>query len=326
MFPQYLEIQTQTLCNAHCSICPYTGVENEVYEGKNLIMPMETITKIINEAANYKQYVKRVIPYLNNEPTLDKRLVDILRLIKSKGFFVELSTNGVGLNQKLSFEIINEKLVDNLRISFFGGTKETYNSTMTRMDFGTSYKRIKNFCDLNNAKEKPIDLEIVYVLNPKDNAEYETRNLKELFPEENIHLFGYLDRAGNNKEKNKTIYQDCLTGTFTLNGCSLHRPDERVCIVNNGDVVLCSQDWRRQIIVGNVNDTSLFNIWNGESFEKVRQKVHGKIRAEKDFLCHSCKLINLKVGETTQLNFKGDKYMGSDGEKKISVKKGGTLI
>ena len=46
-------------------------------------------------------------------------MMDILRYIKEKGFFVELSTNASALSENRSEQIIKDRLIDDFRISFF---------------------------------------------------------------------------------------------------------------------------------------------------------------------------------------------------------------
>lgn len=306
-FPPIIEFQTSSLCNAKCKICPY-----EVKQKKYAIQTMDDLMfeKIMCELDDNKPYIKRVIPYMNNEPTLDIRLIDILRRLKLSNFFVELSTNFSGMTERLMASIVDEKLVDDLRISFFGGDELTYKELMPGLNFAKTYELINKFVKINN---NIIHTEIYTVMCPwieKDNI----LNIQKLFPELQVHKLGYLDRAGNVEcQKNALLDSD----SRFIFGCELYRPFERMCILANGDAIICSQDWDREVILGNVFLTSIKDVWNGEIAREVRNTFReGKV-INGDFICKRCKLAIIKREGDFYKNFLGDRYMSKDGKKMI---------
>lgn len=119
-FPKIIEFQTQTLCNGRCTICPYEQVKKIIPYFR---MSDEKVNLLIKELAEHKEDIERVVPYLNNEPFLDKRCISILRRLK-KNHFIELSTNASLLSKEVAETIVNEKLVDDFRISFLEGRKK----------------------------------------------------------------------------------------------------------------------------------------------------------------------------------------------------------
>lgn len=42
-------------------------------------------------------------------------------------------------------------------------------------------------------------------------------------------------------------------------------------IASNGDVVMCCLDYNHSVVLGNVNEDNVYDIWHGERFEKLRQ-------------------------------------------------------
>lgn len=312
-FPEYVEFQTYSKCNAYCTICPYKNLDDKKTSRK---MKDSCIEKIINECDRNKLKIKRIIPYMNNEPTLDKRLLNILRRLKKMGHFVELSTNFSGMNEDLMNKIIEEKLIDDLRISFFGGNKYFYSKLMPQLNFNINYNKIRKFIEINKKFGNPINYKIISVLCPWINMEENIYLLKNIFFESKIHVFGYLDRAGNVKEyKNNTIYFE--DKKQKLCGCELERPFERITILADGNVILCSQDWNEEIIIGNILNNSIEKIWNSDRFEKIRNIIRGIENTNENFICYKCKLAKLCYDNKRISNFNGDKYMSPKGEKKI---------
>lgn len=323
-FPKFVEFQTRSFCNANCTICPYESKAKKYGQSK---MSDEMINRIIEECKSHKNEIERVIPYLNNEPTLDSRLVDILRRLKANGHFIELSTNLSGLTDARMEAIIEEELVDDLKFSFFGATEATYSSLMPGLKFSKNIDKIKTFCELNKKYGCPINLELIIILVPWLDMRSELDLLRNLFPNVRIHGYGYLDRAGSvNNIRNPTILENIDDkDSYKLAGCKLKRPFERICILANGEVILCSQDWDRSEVVSNIQNETIETIWNSNAFEKIRQKVLGEIETEGDYICKRCKLALLRgadsgyLSEPLKMNFSGDKYLDEFDRKMINV-------
>lgn len=51
-------------------------------------------------------------------------------------------------------------------------------------------------------------------------------------------------------------------------------PDYMMMVDWNGDVMLCTQDWNRRIKSGNLNFSSLVNVWNSKLLKHYRKRLH----------------------------------------------------
>lgn len=310
-FPKYIELQTNSLCNGKCVVCPYDEISKKY---KAEAMNNEGIEKIIKECDFYKQKIERMIPYLNNEPTLDKRLIDILRRIKKEGHYIELSSNFSGMTENDMECIIKEKLVDDFRISFFGGDVKTYSELMPGLNFESTVKKIKMFSELNQKYNNQIHIELYTVLCPWIDQADNIEKINKLFPELPLHKLGYLDRAENVKIFKNNLKYNNLQKIY---GCSLNRPFERICVLANGDAILCSQDWNRSIVLGNVLKKSIYAVWNSEKTKRIRKIIRGGMKMENDFICARCKLALIEEAGKSVPNFEGDCYINENGEKLI---------
>ena len=120
-FPKIIEFQINSICNSHCTICPYSSIEKEFGHEQ---MKDEQIEKLLEEFDEHASEIERIIPYLNNEPFIDSRFINLLRRLKSKkNHTIEVSTNASLLTKEISEIIVNEKLIDDFRISFFAGNE-----------------------------------------------------------------------------------------------------------------------------------------------------------------------------------------------------------
>jgi GTP 3',8-cyclase len=67
-----------------------------------------------------------------------------------------------------------------------------------------------------------------------------------------------------------------------------HAPSEMLIVTVNGDVVLCHEDARREVVFGNLGHSTLHDIWFGEEMKKFRHYlVRGK-RQEASSVCARC--------------------------------------
>lgn len=313
-FPKYVELQTTSVCNSYCSICPYGIVESKFEKQK---MSDELINKILDECEQHRDEIENIVPYVNNEPFLDTRMVDILRNIKRRGLKVELSTNGSCLSEEVSRAIVDENLIDDFRISFFAADRENYNILMPRLNYDQVVKNIRYFSDYNHSKGNPVHVNIIMILVENLDMQENIDKVESMF---NIKVrpFGYLDRAGTNKDKNKLLEAEELS-VSKLVGCSTRRPNEWLSILANGDIYLCTQDWNREYRIDSVAEKSIEEVWNSEGYNFFRDMIFGRKPYPKNFICTKCKIAIYKSESENKnkLNFSGDKYVDKEGNKNV---------
>lgn len=302
-FPQYIELQTQSSCNGNCIICPYKKISNIFPYAK---MDDKTIESVIQQCDDNKEKIKRIIPYFNNEPSLDKRIIDILRRIKKKKHFIELSSNLSGFSIKDLDTILYENLVDEFRISIFGGNLEDYHKMMPGLNFNSTIEKVKHLENYNHG----IDIKIIIILSSIIDPKKNIQQLRSMFSKIEVLPFGFLDRAGN-VDVEKNIVKSLDSPDILPFGCSLNRPFERINILADGKVVLCSQDWNREVNIGDITKEKIKKIWNGEKMENERKKIIGQEKMEQNYICKKCKLLIIRnqINKKISLNFFGDNYM-----------------
>ena len=102
--PEWLVLGVNNLCNLHCKMCDVgiANTESNFYENlvgtRPLNMPLELITKIIDQAANYWPGVK--IGYAFTEPLIYPHLVESLNYASKKGLFTSVTTNALTLDKQ----------------------------------------------------------------------------------------------------------------------------------------------------------------------------------------------------------------------------------
>lgn len=175
-FPTIVHIETINRCNETCSFCP-ANKNDEKRPFKK--MDYELFEKIINDLSEI-DYHGMLGLYLNNEPFLDTRMVEMIKVARCKlpNAYVYLYTNGTLL------------------------TKEKLNSIAGYLD----HLRVNNY---NNKFELTESSKIIYEY-VKNNESLFSKTLVRIDMRFNGEYLS--NRAGNapNRSDNKTISGTCL--------------------------------------------------------------------------------------------------------------------
>jgi len=277
-FPEDIQIQTITGCNASCVFCPNGKTKNPTPQGK---MEDNLYRKIIDECLG--KTVKRISHYLMNEPLRDRDLGWKIKYVAERKHSrpsIKLNTNASFLRGDLAEEVLRSGL-DRLNISFHGITKEVYEEGMQGLNYEEVLDNVNNFLEMkrsmNAAKPK---VTITMVRTKKIDSQ--THRIKNYWREKNvgIHIQPLENRANDyfkDKGLNPEEWQPYL---------HCKRLFTQAYILYNGDIVLCCADWERTTILGNVKEKSIAEVWNGKKAISIRKKfLSGNT---KGLLCHSC--------------------------------------
>lgn len=241
IFPKYIEFQTHSYCNSKCLYCPYENLSKTVSNG---LIDDNLFEKIVRECSKYK--LERMIPYLNNEPLMDKKYTDRIELIRKymPDVFIEIATNAELLTQEIG-ERLFQLNVDEIRLSVHGLYRETYNKLMKGLNYDTVYSNIETLINTRDKKGYGTKLAIV-VLRAKIISEEEKTKIKEFWSKQNVSVYEFEvhDRAGSIENTYDQFSDQILKSE--LKGCSFRRELERMHILYNGDVVSCCQDWKEK--------------------------------------------------------------------------------
>jgi radical SAM protein with 4Fe4S-binding SPASM domain len=292
IMPQKIQIQTQSHCNGRCLFCPYPEVSGKFEQGK---MDWAVIEKITNEISQWDN-LRKVVLMLQNEPLLDKDFFKVVRHIKTLRPKIEIftATNGSLLNESVVQEIV-ECGLDEIVISLDAFSKNTYE----RLHPGFSFEKVMKGINLIS-KVKPEHLLVTLGFVCTSHNQDELDNLIRFTQDKGlgVRLVHVLNRANNVRNYDRFSLPKLkwrhlklrLIYKFFYQACDL--PFSSMTVLFNGDVILCCQDWRRQVVLGNVKTSSLSDIWNGESFDDIRRKIlekrYGEIQS-----CTKCTLAQL---------------------------------
>ena len=281
-YPKFFEIQTASYCNGGCAICPHREVSGVIPSG---IMDQGLFEKIIGQISKKNCWGTRIIPYLNNEPFLDKFFIDRVEYINKKcpTAEVEISTNLSVLDDKNQKEL-SRCLIKELRLSIFGFTKKSYEKVMTGLSWKNTKKNLD--CLLVNKELRSQIGQISLVMIDYPGISAEDVSSAERYCRDNFikfELWGFLDRGGNISSYSNEIKKN------RIHGCGQNRVSNRLHILFDGRVVICSMDWRQEYILGDLSKQTIEEVWESKKFNNLRKIVDGE-EGSAPSICKKCKL------------------------------------
>lgn len=135
--PHEVSIETQALCNARCTFCPYPTLER-----KGTKMPDELLERLLGEFATFPLpfYFS---PFKVNEPFLDKRLIPLCQKFNDTvpHGHLRIFSNGSALTDKHVEGVAGLKNVAHLWISLNSCDPEEYEALMG-LNFENTAKRL----------------------------------------------------------------------------------------------------------------------------------------------------------------------------------------
>ena len=272
--PPVVDIGTTNMCNANCIMCPHSKLKDIG------TMEIGQYKKIIDDCAKFK--VKIITLSFFGEPLLDKTLIEKIEYAKSKNIFVAFYTNASLLNKGMANSILKSGL-DSITISFDSNNKETYEKIRRGLKFDIVKKNILNLIKLRKEKDSKLKINLVVVELEENKDE-----IKSFYKEwekkvDSINIINMRNWAS-------AIDKKGTEESFHYRGnkrspCALLW--QKMVVDWNSDVVLCCDDYSHQIVLGNLKNQTIKQIWKGDKLKEIR-KQHLNGEFHKIPLCSGC--------------------------------------
>ncbi len=277
--PPRVQIQTQSGCNGHCVFCPNDAVHAAgLPQGR---MSEALFQRIIDHLAAPPP--RRVSLYLMNEPLLDARLPEFVRYVKERipATTTLVTTNGTKLSEGKAAALIDAGLA-RLKVSL-----QSLDPVKNEQVMGYSSEQvIENILGVKRVmKEKRVrdfDFRVSMVVT-RENRD-EIAEARRFWRRHGIRLVtSALENRGGNIANAPDMNPDEMQKR-----ANCIRPSREMCILFNGDVVLCCVDWFRTVVVGNVGRQSVHEVWNGLPLRQIRVALREGDAAHLPQICINC--------------------------------------
>lgn len=271
--PAYLDIELTNLCNFHCCFCP-TGT-------KSLRRIQGTMSEEVVDAivANVEKYQIPGVRFSRwGEPTMHPHYLDIFEKFKKTGALIHFNTNGSFLDEAQIQRLLDMHL-DSIKFSFQGADEGTYNEMREGGDYVRLLATIRKFHAMRGDREYPfIQISTTLTGETAEQLENFKKDVKDYCDYYNVgytklhHLnvdAMHIDEQEKEKirrlQKQETIhhvYREICPEAFN-----------KLSINWNGDVTLCCSDYDNFMIVGNILDQDLRQIFNSKAADGYRKVI-----------------------------------------------------
>ncbi|MBI4375201.1 MAG: SPASM domain-containing protein [Elusimicrobia bacterium] len=253
-----VELNITELCNRKCVFCP--RVDPEVYPNRNLHMEQSTVAKVAADLAA-AGYQGRVSFSGFGEPFLNKKFSQFVRVCRKALPLNTIETNTNG--DFLKVETIKE---------IFGA--------------GLSFL----YVNLYDNKEQRGRFDELMAQAGVDQSRYRLRD----------HWVGATQDFGlnlNNRSGMVDLHMEDSRSPADLVGAPCYYPFYKMLIDWDGNVLFCSNDWGRKIVVGNVLSQNVKDIWLSPEMRRVRQRLGSGDRSVAP--CDGCNVVGTLHGKSS---------------------------
>ncbi|MBE7438839.1 MAG: SPASM domain-containing protein [Spirochaetales bacterium] len=262
-YPLLVDLEMASVCNLKCPMCPTTTSEfihQRSSKANKGLMDADLAKRIIDEIAG-KVYALRLSWV--GEPTLHKKLVDVVRYAKEKGIQeVSFLTNGWKLELEYFIQLQTAG-VDWITISI-DGMDEIYDRIRAPLKFRDTVKKLQRIAAYKeeHGLQKPV-IKIQGVWPAvRDRAE-EFYNIFAPITD----LIAYNPLIDYLHNDTNIVYEDSFV-------CP--QQYERITISANGTVALCSNDDNVEVVLGDAHQESIHSIWHGDAMQAIREQQKKK--------------------------------------------------
>ncbi len=280
--PIRLWIETASVCNLRCIMCP-----NKDYPAaRKGVMRLELFKKIIDEA---RHFANDIYLHHRGEPLLNPAFFEMISYAKAAGLKTRFHTNGVLLDESKARRLIDAG-PDLVSFSVDGFTRDSYE----RIRGGAVFERtVDNILRLATLRRELQRAQPYIVIEKIRFKRHEDAGATAAVAEMRRRFLA----AGVDEiiEKEEYVWAEASApqpeGTRCGSPCTF--PWYAMVICHDGTVTPCPQDFNAEMVLGNVGVTSLRDIWNGEPYRDLRRRQATDI--ESLALCRKCDRLYRKT-------------------------------
>jgi radical SAM protein with 4Fe4S-binding SPASM domain len=281
-YPIHLDIESTSICNLDCPMCPYP--EMRIKKGN---MSFDLFQNIVDQCDGK---VFDVLLHMYGEPLVNKEIFKMISYAKSKGVRVtSMSTNLTLLTKEKGKQLIEAGL-DKITLSFDGTDKETFEKVRLGANYEKCLENLIGFLQLKEQMKAKNPFTVLQIIQMKE-TEPGLKEFVERFSKMSVDLLkvkSFDTWAGQIEHKT----EEMKPSTYHRNNVNDNRKPcpllwYYMSIRWDGRVVPCCRDYDNHEILGDITKESLMQIWNGKRFQLMRSE-HLEGNYENSVLCAKC--------------------------------------
>lgn len=287
--PVIYNIETTNRCNMRCKMCPRTTMMTR----KNEDINRETFLNVVKqirphtkeEWEKWKVFCEKTYGIYENEmsenhfflyiipkviqlhgygdPLLDQHMAEYVKILHENGFYSYFSCNPANINLERTYQMLDSGL-DYIKYSIESVNDEEHKAIRGEAsNFSDSYKKIKAVLEYKKNNNLNTTVVITMLDLNRVHQKEDFDKLLEAFKDLDVYI--YL------KSEDCQWYRKDFHGTKSIHWSEICKhPWMTMTVKSNGEATMCMEDFNNEIILGDTNTQSLYDIWNGEEYRKFR--------------------------------------------------------
>lgn len=233
-------------------------------------MSMDLFNRIVNEA---QDFIKHTYLHLWGEPTLNRNLPEMIRRVKEFST-IDLATHGLGLDDRM-IDALAE--CDAISVSIDGITQPVYETYRVGGRFTEAMSGLSRL--IGRCGHKVNWTFVVFRQN-----EHQMEKAQQFADAIGAHI-GFKAPVFWDKTTMSTSMptEEQFRRYSLVNGEWQLKADRFKCrefwdtayVLPSGDMITCCYDGAAEYVVGNVNESSVLEVWNGEKYNEMRHRHSG---------------------------------------------------
>ena len=286
--PVIYNIETTNACNMRCEMCPRTTMMTRRIETIDMNLFKRVVEQIEPFPADkwykWEKFVEEnygirkkdvsenhfflyIVPKVlvlhgYGDPLLDEWMPERVKLLTERKIPSYFSCNPANIDIEKSL-IMMENGLGYIKYSIESIDDTRHKKIRGKAsDFTNSYKKIVELLELKQKCGYKTTIVVTMLDLNKPDQESEFQKLKDAFKGLDVYIYF--------KSQDQQWYQGNKKETKSLHWTEFCQfPWSSMTIKSNGKAVMCVEDYDNEIILGDINKDSLFDIWNGEKYKQL---------------------------------------------------------
>lgn len=256
--PLTVYVEPTNKCNLSCDFCPQFLSDYEERAGYSEHMPVDLFRKVADELK--AMHLASLKLYFFGEPLMHPAIAEICRLSADVCDRVELTTNAIPFTDQKIIDIIDSG-IHYIRVSWYGEKADRVR------------ENVRKLWEARQSRGRTLPWIAVKIHSAAQSADVESlkSSCDEIITEQ-LHTIGsdFVQLRSYARNKKACPY-----------------PFYNLVVKSNGDVVPCCVAWEQSLVVGNVRDQTLRDIWRGQPMHRIRM-MHLQGRSSELAACAQC--------------------------------------
>ena len=256
MLPSVLIVESTNHCNLRCHYCTNPDQTRE-----KTLFDYDLFRDLVEQAAGKVEVIGLSIL---GEPLMHPRIIDMVRLVKEAGMDVYFDSNATLLDDAMAREIVDSKL-DVMTITIDSLDAQLFEKIRIGANLDDLVNRVERFLAFKKNRRPYTVIQMIYMDSNRDQVRDFIRYWKGR--DSDFVRIKYYERI-----KPDIDYLDPFEQPPPISNRPCIKPWQVMHIAADGRVIPCCDEPDETTDLGNVKDSSLIELWDGEKMQALRKE------------------------------------------------------